>query len=146
MNILALDLGTTTGYALKTSVITSGSLNFQKASFHGAGMKFLYFKRWLTEIKQSGVDAVYYEKVMRHSGTHAAHCYGAFEGILQMWCEQHEIPYEGIPVGTIKKHATGKGNATKDMMVEAAIEKGYEPVDDNESDAIHILLYALEEL
>jgi hypothetical protein len=23
-------------------------------------------------------------------------------------------PYQGVPVGTIKKHATGKGNANKD--------------------------------
>ncbi len=32
-------------------------------------------------------------------------------GHLTAWCEHHNIPYQGVPVGTIKKHATGKGNA-----------------------------------
>ena len=46
----------------------------------------------------------------------------------------------GIPVGTIKKHATGKGNASKEMMIEAARKKlGYKDDDDNEADALWIL-------
>ena len=38
----------------------------------------------------------------------------------------------------IKKFATGKGNANKEAMIEAAKELGYNPKDDNEADAIHI--------
>ena len=53
--ILALDLGTTTGWALRGSDghITSGSESFRPQRFEGGGMRFLRFKRWLTEIKQS---------------------------------------------------------------------------------------------
>ena len=104
-SILALDLGTTTGWALLTrdSSIASGSQSFKPQRFEGGGMRFLRFKRWLTEIKQSadGLDAVYFEEVRRHLGVDAAHGYGGFMAHLTAWYEHHRIPYQGIPVGTI---------------------------------------------
>lgn len=47
-------------------------------------------------------------------------------------------------MGTIKHHATGKGNAGKDAMVGAMRGRGFAPADDNEADAIAILLWALK--
>jgi Holliday junction resolvasome RuvABC endonuclease subunit len=44
-----------------------------------------------------------------------------------------------FPVGEIKKSFTGKGNAPKEAMIAEARRRGYEPVDDNEADAIAIL-------
>lgn len=144
--LLALDLGTTTGWALhaRDGSITSGSASFKPQRFEGGGMRFLRFKRWLTEIKQSadGIDAVYFEEVRRHLGVDAAHAYGGFMAHLTAWCEHHQIPYQGIPVGTIKKHATGKGNASKDEMIAAARNLGHSPADDNEADALALLAYA----
>jgi len=49
-----------------------------------------------------------------------------------------------VPVGTIKRFATGKGNANKAAMMEAARKRGFSPTDDNEADAIAILLWAVE--
>ncbi|WP_445811149.1 hypothetical protein [Yoonia sp.] len=49
-----------------------------------------------------------------------------------------------MPVGTIKRHATGHGNAPKQAMIAAARARGYRPADDNEADAIAILYWALE--
>jgi Holliday junction resolvasome RuvABC endonuclease subunit len=100
----------------------------------------------LTEIKQStdGIDAVYFEEVRRHLGVDAAHAYGGFMAHLTAWCEHHQIPYQGVPVGTIKKHATGKGNAGKDEMIAAAKARGNAPVDDNEADALALLHYAID--
>jgi Holliday junction resolvasome RuvABC endonuclease subunit len=54
------------------------------------------------------------------------------------------VPYQGVPVGTIKKHATGRGNADKQAMVAAARARGFSPADDNEADAIALLLWAIE--
>ena len=146
--LLALDLGTTTGWALHAhdGSITSGSASFKPQRFEGGGMRFLRFKRWLTEIKQSsdGIDAVYFEEVRRHLGVDAAHSYGGFMAHLTAWCEHHQIPYQGIPVGTIKKHATGKGNAGKDEMLAAARARGFVPADDNEADALALLHWAIE--
>ena len=63
---------------------------------------------------------------------------------LTAWAELRGIPYQGVPVGSIKKHATGKGNADKVSMINAARARGYSPADDNEADAIAILHWALE--
>jgi Holliday junction resolvasome RuvABC endonuclease subunit len=82
---------------------------------------------------------VVFEEVRRHVGVDAAHAYGGFMGQLMAWCEHHQIPYQGVPVGTIKKHATGKGNASKDEMVASVRARGHNPADDNEADAIALL-------
>lgn len=52
--------------------------------------------------------------------------------------------YQGVPVGTIKKHATGKGNAGKEEMILAVRQRGHSPSDDNEADALAILHWAIE--
>lgn len=146
--ILALDLGTQTGWALKTvdQAITSGSESFKPQRFEGGGMRYLRFKRWLTEIKQTvdTIDVVYFEEVRRHVGVDAAHAYGGFLATLTAWCEHHQIPYQGVPVGTIKKHATDKGNASKEEMIAAVVKRGFNPADDNEADALALLHWALE--
>ncbi len=146
--ILALDLGTTTGWALhsRDGLVISGSESFRPQRFEGGGMRFLRFKRWLAEIKQScdGIDALYFEEVRRHVGVDAAHAYGGFLATLTAWCEHHQIPYQGVPVGTIKKHATGKGNAGKDEMIASVKARGHSPVDDNDADALALLHWAIE--
>ena len=145
--ILALDLGTTTGWALRGSdgTITSGTTGFRPQRFEGGGMRFLRFKRWLAELKDmtGGIHALYFEEVRRHVSTDAAHAYGGFLATLTAWCEHHQIPYQGVPVGTIKKHATGKGNASKDDVLSAMRALGHAPADDNEADALALLRWAI---
>ena len=145
--ILALDLGTQTGWAIfKDGLIVSGSQSFKTKSVDGAGMRYLRFRRWLDSLrKEHGIiNEVYFEEVRRHKGTQAAHVYGAFKGVLMMWCEEWLTPYQGVPVGTIKLFATGKGNANKEMMIDSAQKCGYDVVDDNQADAIHLLRYAID--
>ncbi len=144
--ILALDLGTHTGWALRhlDGTITSGTVHFQSHRFEGGGMRYLRFKRWLSELLTSGdISEVYFEEVRRHAGVDAAHAYGGFLAHLTAWCEHRNIPYQGVPVGTIKKHATGKGNAGKAEMIAAARARGFNPQDDNEADALALLAWAL---
>jgi Holliday junction resolvasome RuvABC endonuclease subunit len=146
--VLALDLGTQTGWALRSPdrTVISGSEAFKPGRFEGGGMRFLRFKRWLTELKATveGLDAVFFEEVRRHAGVDAAHAYGGFMAHLTAWCEHHQIPYQGVPVGTIKKHATGKGNADKQAVLTAIRARGYAPSDDNEADALALLLWVVD--
>ena len=146
--ILALDLGTTTGWALRghDGLITTGTASFRPGRFDGGGMRYLRFTNWLTEIDRlSGpVEAIWFEEVRRHAGTDAAHVFGGLLATLTTWAELRGIPYEGVPVGTIKRFATGKGNANKDAMIAAARARGFSPADDNEADAIAILMWAIE--
>lgn len=154
-SILTLDLGTTTGWALYdlmdgTMRPASGSVCVKGSRFDGGGVRYLNFRNWLTDIKNTCEDKeichVYYEAVRRHIGVDAAHAYGGYMATLQAWCEHHKIPYEGVPVATIKKHATGKGNASKDDMIAAMKDKGHNPKDDNESDALAIMYWALDNM
>ncbi len=145
--VLALDLGSKTGWALAhpDGTITSGTVTFKPGRFEGGGMAFVRFKAWLNELSgNSGqLAAIHFEEVRRHVGTTAAHVYGGFLAHLTAWAEMKGIPYQGVPVGTIKKHATGKGNANKQAMIQAMRDKGHEPGDDNEADALAILHWAI---
>lgn len=160
--ILALDLGTKTGYALAKNGkrIISGMRDGASDRFSGGGMRYLKFRKWLSEMNENQhVDIVFYEEVRAHMApkakgkkgggsmlVDAAHAYGGFLAILTAWCEENKIPYEGLPVGSIKKRATGKGNASKELVKKAMLGHwGLASVeDDNESDALAILLLGLD--
>jgi Holliday junction resolvasome RuvABC endonuclease subunit len=148
MNILSLDLGTTTGFAiLNKGDITHGFISFKPQRFEGGGMRYLRFSKWLNEISTliGKIDAVYFEEVRRHLGVDAAHAYGGFLANLTAFCEEKNIPYSGVPVGTIKKHITGKGSAKKTEMIEAVNKLGFPIKDDNEADAVALLLFVTKE-
>jgi hypothetical protein len=145
--LVALDLGTVTGWALKRVArpIVSGTMTFRAGRFEGGGMPFLRFRRWLAEVESAdGPIAVYFEEVRAHAGTTAAHVHGGFLAELTAWCEERGHPYEGVPVGVIKRFATGKGNADKQAVIDAIRSRGFAPADHNEADAIAILLWAIE--
>lgn len=142
MKVLALDLGTKCGWALADGIIiAAGTWRLQderQRRFEGGGMKWLRLRRLLDEIGR--VDRVAIEEVRRHLGTDAAHAYGGALAVVTAWCEEHRIPYEAVPVATIKKHATGRGNADKTAMLAAAAARWPDFAgDDNEADARWLL-------
>jgi Holliday junction resolvasome RuvABC endonuclease subunit len=108
-------------------------------------MAFLRFERFLADASQASgpFGAVVFEEVRAHAGTLAAQVYGGFLAHLTAWCERNGVPYLGVPVATIKRHATGKGNAPKEAVIAAVRAKGFEPGDDNEADALAILDWAM---
>src|SRR5262245_36330787 len=138
--ILALDLGTMLGYAIAAhdGAIASGVVSFKPSRYDGGGIRYLRFRSWLDSIAADAgyLAAVYFEEVRRHVGTDAAHLFGGWLAMLSAWCEQHCIPYQGVPVGTIKRFIAGKGNADKHAVIEAVRARGFRPTDNNEADAI----------
>jgi len=156
MSVLALDLGTDMGWALREGKSTFSGVNTFKPGRHeGAGMQFVRFRRWLDEIAirdemktrskpGTGLTAIYYEEVRRHKGTDAAQTYGGFWSHLVAWCQENSVPFLGVPVQTIKKFATGKGNADKQAVIDAVSERWHVTDSDDEADAIALLYYALE--
>lgn len=138
MIVAFFDLGTTCGFAVgEPGNITSGDWELKPSRFESWGMRLIKFRRRLEEL-HAGFDfrVVGYEEVRFHAGVDAAHCYGALMGVLQVYCLEKGVPFEGVPVGTIKKFWTGKGNARKPQMIEAARQRGFEPASDNEADAL----------
>jgi hypothetical protein len=146
--VLALDLATNTGWALRSAngQIVNGTISFRPSRYDGGGIRYLRFRSWLDSVAAdaAGLGVVHYEEVRRHLSTDAAHVHGGLLATLTSWCEQHGIPYQGVPVGTIKRHITGKGNADKQAVIAAVRERGFSPADDNEADAIAILLWAID--
>jgi len=149
MHFLALDLGTTTGWAVgKTTSkqhCKSGIGNFKPTRYQSHGQRYIEFKKLLNNLHSNwGFSHCFYEEVRKHIGTDAAHVYGGFVATLQAWCIENNIEYSGTPVGTIKKHITGKGNAGKDDVI-MAVKKNLNlfPQDHNEADAIALCDYHL---
>lgn len=145
--IMALDLGSKTGWAVRINgKVASGTVEFKPGRFEGGGMRYVRFSGWLNGIKKNvDPNIIFFEEVRRHLATDAAHVYGGFLAHLTAWAEANKIPYQGVPVGTIKLHATGKGNAGKNAMIAAMVAKGYAPKDDNEADALAIMHWAMDE-
>lgn len=147
MTLLALDLGTSLGFAiLKDNKFISGTKKLSKYK-ELFGERFYNFRKWLLGvIEQHQIDVVYFERVYGHSGTEAAHVYGGLMYALGAICFQHNIPCNGLTVQAIKKFMTGKGNATKEEMITAAQQKGFAPKTHDEADAIAIMLLAIKDL
>ena len=147
-SLLCLDLGTFTGFALRTGdgAIVSGTVSFKPSRYDGGGIRYLRFRAWLDSMAQdaAGIGAVHYEEIRRHLSTDAGHVFGGLLATLTAWCEQNAIPYQGVPVGTIKRFIAGRGNADKQAVIAAVRARGFRPADDNEADAIAILLWAIE--
>lgn len=136
MLTLGIDPGTSCGWAALDASgarIASGVWSLAPRRHEGGGMRYLRFRRLLTEAVDDlyltlppgsalvpGAVAVAYEEVRRHLGTDAAHVYGGILAALQMVCEERRVPYQGVAVATVKRLATGKGNANKSAMMAAA--------------------------
>ena len=157
--IIGLDLGTKCGWAVLgngalsgvNERVQSGTWNFSPKRHEGGGMRYVRFANelrelldaWCFDISPQGVSVhVAFEEVRRHRGVSAAHVYGGLKAVLQSELEVRGVPYTSIPVGTIKKHATGKGNASKEEMIASAKkeweEESWELADDNEADALWV--------
>jgi hypothetical protein len=108
--VLALDLATNTGWALRSAngQIVSGTISFRPSRYDGGGIRYLRFRSWLDGVAAdaAGLGVVHYEEVRRHLSTDAAHVHGGLLATLTSWCEQHGIPYQGVPVGTIRDLAS----------------------------------------
>ncbi len=100
-------------------------------------MRYVRLRAYLVELLTlAQPDVVAFEEVRRHLGMDAARAYGGMVAVITEECERRDIPYQGIPVGTVKKNATGKGNANKEAMVEAARKRwGMSQVSHDEADA-----------
>lgn len=140
---IGIDPGSNCGWAVLDeggARVASGTWKLTGGRFDGAGMRFVRLDRNVRELLSTTPEAVVgFEEVRRHMGTDAAHIYGGVVATVTRVCEELQVPYAGVPVGTVKKHGTGKGNAGKLEMVEAAEARwDVRVADDNEADALWI--------
>lgn len=141
-NYLALDLGTKTGYciAIESKITKSGTINFRINKDKSLGGKFSRFNTWLSAVVDSyNIEKIVYEQVYGHTGVEAAHVYGGFLYHMASIAYNKKIELLGVGVGTIKKAISGNGHATKQEVISAVRTLGFNPIDDNEADAIAIM-------
>ncbi|CAB3846456.1 hypothetical protein LMG3482_01895 [Achromobacter deleyi] len=146
VNILALDLGTKLGWAVRArdGAVWHGTEVFTPRKSWTPGQRWLRARSFVTDlVVRHQVHAIAYEDVKRHAGTDAAHAYGAFLCLVQMVADSHRAALMPVGVGTIKKHWTGKGNADKAAMEAQARARGFRPETDNDADALAILHWAV---
>ena len=139
-SILALDLSlTAAGYCLngEPGVIKSRQRGWDR----------------IAEITQEvfvrtfGVDLVLIEGYAFGARGQAVYQIAELGGIVRFWLYQHEILTVEVTPATLKKFATGKGNAPKDAMIAAAIRRfhlGEGHDDNNEADAYLLWCLARE--
>lgn len=166
---LGLDLGTTMGYsvALPTlddcgpgSIKYVGQLDLSAGDYDSGAIRFVRLRQFLFHMMP---DIIFYEepKVTYGQGPvamvlgrvmPAAELFAAFKSQVCTWSEEAGIPCEGLPIGAIKKFATGVGNASKEAMIKACNEmcgtdlqvEGYDPLGtDNMADSVWVNLLGL---
>lgn len=145
MTILAIDPATHCGFALSTGGAGTWDLSVRRDE--SGGMRLVRLRGKLREIHTAApLDVVFYEAA-RHAASNGALIVQAeLQGVIKLFCEENKIDYRGVSPSEIKKFATGKGNANKQAMIDAAKAQGWDVQDDNEADARWLLKYAEERL
>jgi Holliday junction resolvasome RuvABC endonuclease subunit len=141
--ILAFDLGTSTGWAVlgaEGERINSGVWHLDRMAPDGYGhMLRMALDVYELAIKECEPTALAYEQVHdAHTGSRAAHVYGALEGILYMAAHAASLRLIPIGVADVKRVATGKGNSKKPAIQAAALERWQHVATLDESDALFI--------
>jgi Holliday junction resolvasome RuvABC endonuclease subunit len=68
----------------------------------------------------------------------------SLRGVIRAACWETGVQYIEVQPADLKKWATGKGNASKEEMVQRANNLGYEGKSDDEADAYLLLKWAEE--
>lgn len=152
MFVLGIDPATHCGWAvidMALRIKSAGTWDLTGGRFEGGGMRYVKMRAMLAKVFAAypEIQLVGFEEVRRHMGVSSAHVYGGLVAVITAFCEERKTPYVGIPVGTVKKRATGSGNADKSAMILAA--RGHWPslsedIDDNTADAAWIAVCARE--
>jgi Holliday junction resolvasome RuvABC endonuclease subunit len=116
-------------------------LTVKTTAKEGDGERLLTLYRHL-RLVCAGVDFAVIEDLPTHAMS--AGLTGRAQGIVRLVLTQWDVPYVAVPPATLKKFATGKGNAKKDAMRQAWLDySGEDNKDDNQVDAAFLRLIGL---
>ena len=156
LTVLALDLATTTGFAvLAAGVVSSGSVSFarQKGRKHvpdeHEGVAYIRFQKWLREALAlyKPTVVVFEEPMGNFKNAAARNIIVGFRGIMMSTVAYYNLTAWGYPQGRVKMFWTGKGNAKKPEMVAETKRRfpDLELTTDDEADALAVLHLHLHE-
>ena len=147
--ILALDLGTRTGWALRWDEghVASGVEDFSgHRRRESLGLRVLRFRRWLREtLSLARPTLVVYERPVFYSAWHHRSVAHNLEGVLLAEIEGRREYVSPLPA-VVKRHATGRGSPTRAQVLEAVRARWGRVVSDlDEADALCLLAWALDQ-
>lgn len=144
VNVLAIDQASNCGWCTRNAY---GVWDFNTRKDESSGMKILRFRSKLKEIVElENINLIVYERAASQYATSVIHS-AKMIAMIETFCEENGLNYKCISAKELKQFATGKGNAGKPQMIEAAKRKyGYEGDNDNEADAIHMYHHTIADL
>lgn len=175
MKILALDLGTTTGWAFHDGTkSTHGSklLASEKNLRHARNLRMdrrldvraIVLRHFLSPfLGDSKPDYILFEDVQFGKSLAQVQLWSSFRGVVWAFAVEHGIEVDCLATGKLKKFATGSGSADKTDMAIALVHSDpsvytlaslggvlhrptREILDDNAVDAAHLLRWGLQHL
>lgn len=157
MNILALDLGTrmgwccnegsTIGHAAFTLATDRQLREDKKDRFNRrSDIRIQNFFKWLASIKANQKpDVVVFEDVEFASSTYQVQLWSSLRTAVWISFPRDKYIVDCVPVGALKKFATGSGSANKEAMRKYLRDPRFDKptlLDDNEVDAIWLWIWA----
>ena len=123
MTIFALDLGTSTGWALTDGVtVESGVQTFDVKRGESPGMRYVRFNAWLSDTAIIP-DLIVYEQTHQRGGA-ATEVAAGLATRVQEYCAREKCEHTAVHTATLKKWATGSGRGGKTAMIAAACNLG----------------------
>lgn len=154
MNMLALDLGTQTGFAFGGALFEAGTWELATKKEITTFTKHRMNRRRDPRIirlhhfllSMPSPDIVVFEDVQFASSTYQVQLWASLRAAV--WLTFPHAVIDCVPVGTLKLFATGHGGATKPMMTSALKRAGYwQPgFDDDAVDAAWVWLWGMKNL
>lgn len=159
MKILAIDPGTSCGYAIgdESGVIASGVWNLKPNRGDSPGMRYIKLRGYLNAVRGAfpDINLVVYEQpqafLAKYRGGTASEIAYGLVATIQEWCAGAGLNHAAVHAATLKKVSTGKGNASKEDMARIGRQRfqqsGVVPTtdSDDEIDALWLLHYAVRE-
>lgn len=143
MKIIALDLGSNMALAhngMDVPIVEHKLFKGPRA--HRAGDTQAWIDRRFCQIKDAcSVSLVVYERPFAR-GMDATRSLWGIAGIIEAAATFHGWAVTDATPGDIKKWATGKGDASKEVMTAEAIRRGYVGNNEHEADAFLLLKFA----
>lgn len=145
MKILAVDPGTECGWAHSSG--GSGTWDLRVRTDESDGMRLIRLTGKLLEIEEAvGIELLVYEaaRYATENSHRALVVQSEMQGQLKRTAIERGWQYKGYSASEIKRHATGKGNASKDHVLRAARSRWAKGENHNEADALWLLDLATE--
>ena len=151
MSVLALDLGTSTGWALARPgrETVFGTQAFKPSGAH-AGAPYLALRNFLHSTKATQdraddpIEHIYFEypRGLKWKSENAGVAQISFRATMLCWACHHPIRCTGLTVQGLKRDFTGNSKADKAAMIARARELGHAVETEHEADAIAVLYAA----